>query len=247
MAAGYRARSASGRPRPRSAAGWPAAPEWVPPWRNRVSLCRCGRTSRPVSPAGSSGRVRQALAAAVSRETRPDDGSRAARQQRLPSVPAQRRVRRCGRSSPGQIGVRRDAWPVSGEPHMIRRAGRGGMPAYPAPPAPPVIVPDTRGPAVDTPIARAAEAALQAQEWRRTPVAPAPRLPDHDGRQPEGRSRQDHDDREYRRGACAARVAGAGDRPGSAGKRLHRTGRGSPRGHAFGVQRPSSTTSRWRR
>ena len=39
----------------------------------------------------------------------------------------------------------------------------GGMPAYPAPPAPPVIVPDTRGPAVDTPIARAAEAALEAR------------------------------------------------------------------------------------
>jgi chromosome partitioning protein len=37
------------------------------------------------------------------------------------------------------------------------------MPAYPAPPAPPVIVPDTRGPAADTPIARAAEAALEAR------------------------------------------------------------------------------------
>ena len=50
----------------------------------------------------------------------------------------------------------------------------GGMPAYPAPASPPVILPDTGRLTADTPIARAAEAAMEARSGGRRPW-PRPR------------------------------------------------------------------------
>jgi len=51
---------------------------------------------------GSSGRVRAALAAAVSRESRPDDGSRASRQQRpRPAAGSHQRALQAAQSWPG--------------------------------------------------------------------------------------------------------------------------------------------------
>ena len=52
----------------------------------------------------------------------------------------------------------------------------------------------------------------------------------HRGRQPEGRRRQDHDGDQSRHRPGGDRRAGAADRPGSAGQRLHRPRASSARG-----------------
>ena len=64
---------------------------------------------------------------------------------------------------------------------------------------------------------------------RTAAAAAAPRVdPDLRGREPEGRGRQDHLDRERRRRAGPARPAGAGGRPRPPGQRLDRARRRAP-------------------
>ena len=73
---------------------------------------------------------------------------------------------------------------------------------------------------------------LLARQGAKTAAAPGATRGDQGdrGRQPEGRGRQDHVDRERRRRAGAVRSAGAGDRSRPPGQRVHRPrGRAPPR------------------
>jgi chromosome partitioning protein len=119
--------------------------------------------------ADSSGRVRRALTAAVSRETRPENGHQAR-----------------GRAVQGdpQTGARvMQTRPELGEGKRVTglggteygRAGQGRTPGYSPASPPPVIVPEPAGLGGDTPIARAAEAALEARSGGRARPWPRPR------------------------------------------------------------------------
>ena len=91
-----------------------------------------------------------------------------------------------------------------------------------------------------TPLAQAAEHTVLARHGARMRPAAGASVghPDLRGRQPEGRRRQDHVDRERRRRARPARPAGAGRRPRPAGQRVHRARRRAPARRAVDVRRP---------
>ena len=94
----------------------------------------------------------------------------------------------------------------------------------------------------DTPIARAAETALRVLAGRVGDPLPAPaETRVLDGRQPEGRRRQDHDHGEPGRGPGAAGARGPRHRPRPAGQRLDGARRRAPRRGARRSTRCSST------
>ena len=95
-----------------------------------------------------------------------------------------------------------------------------------------------------TPIAEEAARAARVLHPDRHRMPRPAAAPGADGREPEGRRRQDHQHRQHRRGAGACTGSRCSCRPRPAGQRQHRAGRRAPVGHAVGLRACCSARSR---